>query len=287
MRRRVSLFLLTPVVLMAVKAKVDAGPYDPAAGQPGSLAVHMFDPAFVGWASGWLDYQPGANVSITWQTPDKALGPAVGNSFDVVSLGEGGSIVLTFDRPIFDGPGWDFAVFENSFSDTFLELAYVEVSSDGVNYFRFPNDSLTPGPVGPYGAVDPTNITGLAGKYRQGWGTPFDLAVLVGISPLLDFSNIQFVRILDIIGDGTYRDTSGDPIYDPYPTTGSAGFDLDAVGVRYFAPEAHIVPEPSALAILLSAIPFIGVKLGRKFRNAKSAGVIQRTESVGDQVTLS
>ena len=287
MRSGVSLFLLTPLVLVIVKGEVDAGPYDPAAGRPGSLAVHMSDPAFAGWASGWLDYQPGANVSITWQTPNKALGPAVGNSFDVVSLGEGGRIVLTFDRPIIDGAGWDFAVFENSFNDTFLELAFVEVSSDGVNYFRFPNDSLTSGPVGAFGAVNPTNITGLAGKYRQGWGTPFDLGVLAGISPLLDLTNIQFVRIVDIIGDGTFLDTSGDPIYDPYPTTGSAGFDLDAVGVRYFAPEAHIVPEPSALAILVGGIPFLGVKLRRKFRKSKSTGAIQETESVGEYVTLS
>ncbi|MFA5257095.1 MAG: hypothetical protein WC360_03000, partial [Opitutales bacterium] len=30
-------------------------------------------------------------------------------------------------------------------------------------------------------------------------------------------------------------DSDGHVIYDPFPTTGSAGFDLDAVGVRYFA----------------------------------------------------
>ncbi len=33
------------------------------------------------------------------------------------------------------------------------------------------------------------------------------------------------------MGDGSYLDTWGNIIYDPYPTTGSAGFDLDAIGV--------------------------------------------------------
>jgi len=234
-----------------------AGPYEPAAGQPGSTAVFKDDAAIIAWASGWQDYLPGANVNSNWQTPNKALGPAVGDSFDIVCLGDGGSIVLTFEHPITNGPGWDFAVFENAFNDTFLELAYVEVSSDGSNFFRFPNDSVTPGPVGGFGAVDPTNITGLASKYRQGWGTPFDLEVLADISPLLDVTLIPFVRIVDIIGNGTFFDTSGDPIYDPYPTVGSAGFDLDAIGVRYYADDVAPVPEPETLALLLFGLPVV------------------------------
>ena len=36
-------------------------------------------------------------------------------------VGDGGSAILTFDTPIANGPGFDFAVFENGFSDTFLE----------------------------------------------------------------------------------------------------------------------------------------------------------------------
>ena len=33
----------------------------------------------------------------------------------IVSLGDGGYAVLSFERPIKNGPGWDFAIFENSF----------------------------------------------------------------------------------------------------------------------------------------------------------------------------
>jgi len=55
--------------------------------------------------------------------------------------------------------------------------------------------------------------------------------LLKNTSGLLDTDNVGWVRIVDIVGDGSYFDTSGDIIYDPYPTTGSAGFDLDAIGV--------------------------------------------------------
>lgn len=212
-----------------------AGPYRPAAGIEGSHAIHMEDAAIIDWADDAVQYQVGENVDSTWQTPEKALGPAEGTSFEVVSLGAGGEITLTFDPPISNGDGWDFTVFENGFEDTFLELAYVEASSDGTVFVRFDSASLTPDPVPSFGTLDPTNIDGLAGKYRQSYGTPFDLEELSGKTEVLqgdvDLSAITHIRIVDVVGDETYLDSSGRAIYDLYPTYGSAGFDLDAVGV--------------------------------------------------------
>lgn len=212
-----------------------AGPYAPAAGETGSTAVHMDDPSLVSWAVEVTSYLPGAHVDDTWQTPSSALASAEGNSFDVVALGDGGTITLRFDPPIENGDGWDFAVFENSFSDTYLELAYVEVSSNGENFVRFDSVSLTPNPVTGFGNSDPTDIDGLAGKYRQGYGTPFDLDALGDqpevVSGIVDLTRVTHVRIIDIVGDGSFEDSMGNPVYDPYPTKGSAGFDLDAVGV--------------------------------------------------------
>ncbi len=240
------LFIASPVL---------AGPFSPAAGQPGSVAIHMDDPTFLGWASGWQDYLAGSDVDTSFQTPNKALGKAIGDSFDIVSLGRNGKITLKFTHPIKDGNGADFAVFSNSFNDTFLELAWVEVSSDGTQFFRFNNISLTPSPVGSFSSVDPTNITGYAGKHRAGYGTPFDLNELAG-NEHLDLDNIQFVRLIDIVGNGTAFDDfpanfgGPKPIFDPYPTVISAGFDLEAVGVIHqnvTAPpvEPMIVPLPS------------------------------------------
>lgn len=210
--------------------------YAPKAGDVDSTAISMTDPNIKSWASGWENYIVGTYCIEKWQTPEKAIGDAKGDSNDIVCLGRGGEITMTFDSGISDGPGYDFAVFENSFDDYFLELAYVEVSSDGQNFFRLPNNSLTAEEViFKYPLVDvivqPTNIGGLAGKYIQGYGTPFDLKVMRRLYPQLDIHNIQWVRIVDIVGDGSCLDSSGDLIYDPYPTTGSAGFDLDAVGV--------------------------------------------------------
>lgn len=217
-----------------------AGPYAPPPEQPGSTAIAKDDVALVAWAAGYSDYVIGTDVDLVWQTPLNALGAAQGivnGDHNVVTLGNGGRITLTFDSPIVDGPGFDFAVFENGLTDGFLELAFVEVSANGVDYFRMPNDSLTPGAVPGFGSLDPTNFDGLAGKYRQSFGTPFDLA-LVGLT------SASHVRIVDIIGDGTALDTSGDPIYDPTPTVGSGGFDLDAIGVLN-------TPEPASAALLV------------------------------------
>ncbi|MEM9080489.1 MAG: PEP-CTERM sorting domain-containing protein [Verrucomicrobiota bacterium] len=208
-------------------ASAVAGPYAPEVGAVGTTAIAKDDAAFVAWATVVEDYSVGAEVDAVWQDTSEALGQAEGLFDSVVVLGRGGSITLGFERAIVDGAGADFAVFENAISDFFLELAFVEVSEDGVNYVRFANDSQTAGPVSSFGFVDPTDVTGLAGKYRLGYGVPFDLAE-VGLA------SARFVRLVDVVG-GTNTDTSGDVIYDPYPTMVSAGFDLDGVGVIHQA----------------------------------------------------
>jgi hypothetical protein len=218
------------LLLLVTALPLGAGPYPGAAGTAGSDAISKDDASIVQWVSGHLNYEVGSNVSASWRTPAKAHGPATTDPFDIVCLGDDGGITLHFPHPVRDGPGADFAVFENSFSDTFLELAFVEVSSDGVNFIRFPSASLTASLVGGFGSVDPTNLSGLAGKYRGGFGTPFDLASLPA-SPLLDKSHVPFIRLIDIKGNGSAKDSENRPIYDPHPTSGSAGFDLDAIGV--------------------------------------------------------
>ncbi|MDP0499686.1 MAG: PEP-CTERM sorting domain-containing protein [Verrucomicrobiota bacterium JB022] len=214
-----------------------AGPYSPQAGQPGSNAVPHDDPAFIAWADGWQDYVAGADVTVNFQTPAKALGPALEDDvYGIVCLGREGSIVLTFSQPIGDGEGPDFAVFENGFRNSFLselaflELAFVEVSSDGEHFVRFPTHALAPDPIGAFGWVDASDFHGFAGTFVLGFGTPFDLADLPD-DPNLDKQDVRYVRLIDISGDGSTLDSQGNPIYDPYRTVGSAGFDLDAVGV--------------------------------------------------------
>ena len=225
----------------------------PAAGQPGSTAVHMASNAIVAWADGYLDMHYGVAVDEIWMTPGKALGPAQGVAEEIVCLGRGGQITLTFPNGIGDGIGADFAVFENGVTDGFLELAHVEVSSDGTNFVRFPDYSYTEDLVETYGTLNTRLVYGLASKYRLGYGTPFDLnelriaynaqlggntdfsstfaTALTNGFPLLDLNQITHVRLVDVVGDGSALDARGEVIYDPYATWGSAGFDLDAIGV--------------------------------------------------------
>jgi len=228
--------------------------YSPAAGREGSDALHFEDVRFSAWATScMLERGPGImgypdSIEVTNGVEGFATGKA-GN--EVVSLGDGGRATLTFENPIQNGQGPDFAVFENSFDGNFLELGFVEVSSDAQHFVRFPSSSLTPvdTQIGPYDILDPEKIHNLAGKYRSGWGSPFDLEDLRD-SAGIDLYNIIAVRIIDVIGIldeilGS-RDASGRLINDPFPTPfETGGFDLDAVGVINSSMPSGIKQSPA------------------------------------------
>ncbi len=218
-----------------------AAQFPPPAGQPGTTAIAQDSSVFVAWATGCTLVRGPQDVSSVEPVPvsigdeTSALGEAGANG--VVSLGDGGTALLTFAQAITNGPGWDFAVFENSFSDTYLELAFVEVSSNGVDFVRFPatSNTQTDTQVGGFGSIDATEIDNLAGKYRGGYGTPFDLDDVVGHATL-DVDHINHIRLVDVVGCirpayATYDQFDqvvNDPWTTPFP---SSGFDLDAVGV--------------------------------------------------------
>jgi hypothetical protein len=201
-------------------APPDAAPFD--ASLP-PLVCHGPGPRF---ATGVVSHEfgPGQNIGQEY-FPEWVLGPPKGEgacqgaTTDVVSLGNGGFVVLEFaGNAIVDGPGPDFIVFENAFgvncdlSNIFAELATVSVSNDGVTWTDFPCTATKP----PYGqcagthavyanadtnTIDPTDPS-VSG------GDPFDLAD-IGVT------RARFVRITDRVD-----------------TTGLNGvFDLDAVSI--------------------------------------------------------
>lgn len=215
--------------------------FAPAAGQTGTTAIDGSSSVFVNWANACVVIRGYSNIAnaaagfASAGSESSACGKALESG--ALSLGDGGSAILTFPFGIMNGSGADFAVFENSFSDDFLELAFVEVSSDGVNYSRFPATSNTQFniQIGTFDLLDATKLNNLAGKYRAGFGTPFDLEELkneIG----LDVNSITHIKIIDVIGsiNATYasKDVNDNLINDPYPTEfPSGGFDLDAIGV--------------------------------------------------------
>ncbi|MGE9297193.1 MAG: hypothetical protein ACQKBV_12985 [Puniceicoccales bacterium] len=219
------------------------------------------NPIFLAWADEVAAYDPvlGTHsngdpiVLPIWQVEARALGEATGDNYSVVSLGEldadaiaagrnPGSITLKFLEPIRNFTGTDFAVYENGLfggSDmetgfVFSELAYVEVSSNGVDFARFPSVSLTDSPVGLYGGLDARKLFNLAGKHANGWGTPFDLGELLDHelveSGLLNLDAVTHIRVVDVPGSGDFLDSLGNPIYDAWVTYGSGGFDLESLG---------------------------------------------------------
>ena len=257
------------------------------------------NPIFKAWATGYADYLPAPDVDAAWQTPGRALGQVTGNNMDIVSLGDldqaeinawladpysapgPGQITLSFDSGIANGSGYDFAVFENGFGSgagLFAELGFVEVSTNGTDFARFDAVSLTDGPVGAYGSIDPTNVHNLAGKHPNAYGTSmgtgFDLEELAGhafvLNGLLDLDRINYVRIVDVPGSGDFLDSLGNPVYDSWVTWGSGGVDLEAVGVIH----TTSTPLPAAVWLLGTGLLGMAGLRERRRRRLARAGAI-------------
>src|SRR5690554_4365651 len=196
----------------------DPGPKTPL---PYATGVERFSP---GTGAGWGDDH----------FPEVVLGPpqgalksgAVADADEVLSLGAGGEIVLTFAHDIVDGPGADFVVFENSFwvrnnpEVVWFELAEVSVSQDGVSWLSFPC-ALEP--------TQPGQWPGCAGwsptkQYNAETLVPLDPALTGGDAfdlAALGLKWARYVRIRDLLEEGN-------------SALNNVGFDLDAVGVVHF-----------------------------------------------------
>lgn len=228
------------------------GQFPPPAGQPGSTAIFQDSSIFRAWATGCtvdLGYINFVDTSASHMGSNKASygfpadATGIPDNF-VISLGDRGVATLTLPAPIFDSIGPDFAIFENSFSDDFIELGFVEVSSNGIDFVRFPSVSLTQdaSQIATFGTIDATKIHNFAGKYRVFYGTPFDLNDLKD-SLFVDISSVTHIRIIDVGGCilSGYQsfDSQGHVINDPWPTPFyTSGLDLDAVGLIHITAQA-------------------------------------------------
>ena len=139
---------------------------------------------------------------------------------------------------------------------------FVEVSTDGTNFARFPVVSNTPSAVGPFTPINVTNVSGFGGVHpvyanvdtntispfdpTVAGGDAFDLSALATNSLVtggqVDLNDIRFVHLVDVIGDGTSLDSNGHAIFDP-TGSGSNGADVDAISVI----NGVVVPEPIGL----------------------------------------
>jgi len=182
--------------------------------------------------------------------PQNALGAPQG-TLHVHSLGIGGDLTLGFALPITDGAGAELIVGENAFrltpfgGEVFAEVMFVEVSSNGIDFARFPASYFgPPTQPGPFGTAVVGAYAGMAGQTPvlatqpgadaqdvvEAGGDAFDLADLLP-NPLVqlglvDLTNISRVRLIDVVS-GQSLDHRGVPIFDP----GAGSADVDSVTV--------------------------------------------------------
>jgi len=195
------------------------------------------------------------------ELPDNITGPPDGrgdfapqsSAGELLSLGDGGYVVLKLGREVVDADGPDLVVFENSFykggdvDNLFTEAAVVEVSQDGNEWHRFPFDY---DPTGEDPWKDPDNYLGLAGinpVYAKCSADDFidPLEPEASGGDLFDLADVglewaAYIKIIDAGNNETnpgsqIEDADGDPVDDSgnhgFSNPPMAGFDLDAVGV--------------------------------------------------------
>jgi hypothetical protein len=223
-----------------------------------ALAAFGRLPAQVPHATHVVGFDTNNNAGGGTFNPANALGAPSGlgtgnGSAHTHSLGVAGWLSLGFGVTLVDGPGADFLVAENPFltgpGRVYAELAFVEVSSNGVDFARFP--SLFFGGDGSSFAINNVGfVSGLAGQTPvfanpanpnvdpqdvvEAGGDAFDLADLrshpLVVRGLVQLAAIQHVRLVDVVS-GQSADGRGRTILDP--SSGSA--DIDALTVIHHA----------------------------------------------------
>ena len=276
MTRPFRLVLVLVSLDFALSTVASAGPFLNAGISSGDSAIRA-------WADGVFDFSPSGDGS-GFGDAVNALGVADGTftslgdltAAEILAGDDPGRITLSFGKPITNGAGFDLAVFENAFSFfppddayIFAELAFVEVSSNGVDFARFPSISLNTeatgdastdilipdfgsGPARDFAGILISNTDNLAGIHELNVGTLFDLDDLA-LDPLViggfvNLAAIGYVRVFDVPGESSFADSLGNPILDAWSTVGgfgTAGFDLDGVAAL------HVVPEPGTMALML------------------------------------
>jgi len=181
---------------------------------------------------------------------------------EIVTIGEGGELVLSFDEPVVNDPqnpfGADLLIFGNAFLDFFTgnpvtEGGMVEVSSDGLNFVQVPGieaDGLFPTlgyldltdpfpttvgtvlsdftrPVDPkFDVANKTMHEILAGYARSGGGVPIDLS-------LTGLNQVTHIRVTNPIGSGQTPEI--DALSDVAPVPEPATWELIGLSFLYLA----------------------------------------------------
>lgn len=259
-----------------------------------SLPAHAnIDP----WADNVVSYAAGSNAAAGFTDPTTSLGEptrvtnptspfggattpfqAAFGTDEIVSIGAGGQLTVSFDEPITDDAanpfGIDLLVFGNAFfTDTgfpngiagglFGEGGVIEVSVDGVSFFTVPGveaDGLFP----TNGFTDPTGAVTSFGNPPISGTIPADFTLPVDPSFVVQQGDTLADILVGYSGSG-----------------GGVGIDLASVGLSeasfvrvsnplgsLFSPEidgfADVVPEPTSAALLAFGAALLGRRRRRR-----------------------
>ncbi|MEM6313324.1 MAG: PEP-CTERM sorting domain-containing protein [Planctomycetota bacterium] len=233
------------------------------------------------FANAIVDYDEGSNAG-AFNDPTAALGEPTRTNADgaaitpfappsspdeIVSIGEGGSLTVSFADPIVDNPssvqfGIDFLIFGNAFftapfpfpadpviNGVFAEGGNVEVSADGLTFFSVTGEADGAFPTLGFSDVDPLYDIDFDGIDVPAGTVPTDFTRAVD-------PNLPTVgQNLSTIVDG-YNGSGG-----------GAGFDFSSTGLPFIqfvrvtnpvgstgTPEidgfADVIPEPSTLGLI-------------------------------------
>lgn len=207
----------------------------------GCTAIKSDSSIIVAWTTGCQvdrGYQNIASPKIraSFGSPSNALGKSDG-PFGCVSLGYKGFAIVTYNRPIENSVRPDFTIFENGFISgvsglAFLEIAFVEVSSDRKHFVRYPavSNVLNTSQIGCFADTNCSLINNFAGKYIAEYGTPFDLEELKDEANL-DVNIVRYINVIDVCGSISFLyasyDSKGNIINERYATPfTSSDFDF-------------------------------------------------------------
>ncbi len=254
-----------------LEASIDLGGQIEEASASFTLSGDPFADAVVSFTVGTNGGLNGDQLEIALGTP--LGGGAFQGSFDIVSLGLSGEIVLRFDdNVIVDGPGVDFTVFENAFliigagnltQPPFSEPGRVSVSQDGQSWYVFdcPYDDSDAGPYW-------SGCAGIYPVFSDGTGATPHASVPTAepIQNLVGVPVLTFVAPFGSGGDSFDLDGSGlgwvryvrieaAPFVTTVPGPTNAAFDIDAVAAVHSAPAPPtVVPSLGTAGLVLLAL---------------------------------
>ncbi len=182
-----------------------------------------------------------------WNIPVSSIVPVVGvysafRSFELVSIGHGGQLILKFSHPVSDDRnnpyGIDFIIFGNAqqkagqywlngnpatfiigLSGAITEPAVVSVSQDGNNWYRYSNGPFADSFAPTFGRIyDPNHPDANIGSWNHWWGCPTNPTVPLGpnLTPA-SFLNKSVAYMSQVYGQ----------------SAGGTGFDLAQSGMEW------------------------------------------------------